>query len=34
MEVVRYYQYLKDACAGTGPRKEELQLRAAQYTAE
>jgi hypothetical protein len=34
MQVVRYYQYLKGDRAGTGPRKEELQLRAAQRTAE
>jgi hypothetical protein len=34
MQVVRYYQYMKGDRAGTGPRKEELQLRAAQYTAE
>jgi hypothetical protein len=34
MQVVRYYQYLKDDRAGTGPGKEELQLRAAQRTAE
>jgi hypothetical protein len=34
MQVVRYYQYLKGDRAGTGPGKEELQLRAAQRTAE
>jgi hypothetical protein len=34
MQVVRYYQYLKGDQAGTGPGKEELQLRAAQRTAE
>jgi hypothetical protein len=34
MQVLRYYQYLKGGRAGTGPRKEELQLRAAQRTAE
>jgi hypothetical protein len=34
MQVVRYYQYLKGDRAGTGPGKEELQLRAAQHTAE
>jgi hypothetical protein len=34
MQVVRYYQYLKGDRAGTGPRKEELQLCAAQRTAE
>jgi hypothetical protein len=34
MQVVRYYQYLKDDRAGTGLGKEELQLRAAQRTAE
>jgi hypothetical protein len=34
MQVVRYYQYLKGDRAGTGPGKEELQLRAAQCTAE
>jgi hypothetical protein len=34
MQVVRYYQYLKGDRAGTGPRKEELQLRVAQRTAE
>jgi hypothetical protein len=33
MQVVRYYQYLKGNRAGTGPGKEELQLRAAQHTA-
>ena len=34
MQVVRYYQYLKGDRVGTGPGKEELQLRAAQYRAE
>jgi hypothetical protein len=34
MQVVRYYQYLKGDGAGTGPGKEELQLRVAQHTAE
>jgi hypothetical protein len=34
MQVVRYYQYLKGDRAGTGPGKEELQLRAAQRTAD
>jgi hypothetical protein len=34
MQVVRYYQYLKGDRASTGPGKEELQLRAAQRTAE
>jgi hypothetical protein len=34
MQVVRYYQYLKDDRAGTGPGKEELQLRAAQRTTK
>jgi hypothetical protein len=34
MQVVRYYQYLKGDRAGTGPGKEELQLRAAQRTVE
>jgi hypothetical protein len=34
MQVVRYYQYLKGDRAGTGPGKEELQLRAAQRIAE
>ena len=34
MQVVRYYQYLKGDRAGTGPGKEELQLRAAQRKAE
>jgi hypothetical protein len=34
MQVVQYYQYLKDDWAGTGPGKEELQLRAAQRIAE
>jgi hypothetical protein len=34
MQVVRYYQYLKADRAGTGPGKEELQLRAAQRTTE
>jgi hypothetical protein len=34
MQVVWYYQYLKGDRAGTGPGKEELQLRAAQRTAE
>ena len=34
MQVVRYYQYLKGNRVGTGPRKEELQLRAAQRRAE
>jgi hypothetical protein len=34
MQVVRYYQYLKGDRAGTGPGKEELQLRAVQRTAE
>jgi hypothetical protein len=34
MQVVQYYQYLKGDRAGTGPGKEELQLRAAQRTTE
>jgi hypothetical protein len=34
MQVVRYYQYLKGDRDGNGPRKEELQLRTAQRTAE
>ena len=34
MQVVRYYQYLKGDQAGTGPGKEELQLRVAQRKAE
>jgi hypothetical protein len=34
MQVVRYYQYLKGDRAGTGPGKEELQLRTAQRTTE
>jgi hypothetical protein len=34
MQVVRYYQYMKGDRAGTGPGKDELQLRAAQRTAE
>jgi hypothetical protein len=34
MQVVQYYQYLKGNRAGTGPGKEELQLRAAQRTTE
>jgi hypothetical protein len=34
MQVVRYYQYLKGDRAGTGPGKEELQLRATQRTTE
>jgi hypothetical protein len=34
IQVVRYYQYLKGDRVGTGPGKEELQLRAAQRTAE
>jgi hypothetical protein len=34
MQVVRYYQYLKGDRAGTGPGKEELQLRTAQCIAE
>jgi hypothetical protein len=34
IQVVRYYQYMKGDRAGTGPGKEELQLRAAQRTAE
>jgi hypothetical protein len=34
IQVVRYYQYLKGDRAGTGPGKEELQLRAAQRTTE
>jgi hypothetical protein len=34
MQVVRYHQYLKGDRAGTGPGKEELQLRAAQRRAE
>jgi hypothetical protein len=34
MQVVRYYQYLKGDRAGTGPGKEELQLRVAQCTVE
>jgi hypothetical protein len=34
MQVVWYYQYLKGGRAGTGPGKEELQLRAAQCTTE
>jgi hypothetical protein len=34
MQVVRYYQYLKGDWAGTGPGKEELQLRVVQRTAD
>jgi hypothetical protein len=34
MQVVWYYQYLKGDRVGTGLGKEELQLRAAQCTAE
>jgi hypothetical protein len=34
MQVVRYYQYLKGDRVGTGPGKEELQLRTAQRTTE
>ena len=34
IQVVRYYQYLKGDRAGTDPEKEELQLCAAQCTAE
>jgi hypothetical protein len=34
MQIVWYYQYLKGDRAGTDPGKEELQLRAAQRTAE
>jgi hypothetical protein len=34
MQVVRYYQNLKGDRAGTGPGKEELQLRVAQRIAE
>jgi hypothetical protein len=34
MQVVRYYQYLKGDRAGTGPGKEELQLRIVQRTTE
>jgi hypothetical protein len=34
MQVVHYYQYLKGDRAGTGPGKEELQLRVAQRTIE
>jgi hypothetical protein len=34
MQVVRYYQYPKGDRVGTGPGKEELQLCAAQRTAE
>ena len=34
MQVVRYYQYLKGDWVGTSPGKEELQLCAAQRTAQ
>jgi hypothetical protein len=34
MQVVRYYQYLKDECVGMGPRKGELLLWAAQRFAK
>ena len=34
MQIVQYYQYLKGDRVGTGPEKEELQLRAAQRRAE
>jgi hypothetical protein len=34
MQVVRYYQYLKGEHIGTGPRREEVLLRAAQRLAE
>jgi hypothetical protein len=34
MQVIRYYQYLKGDRVGTGPGKEELQLRAAQCIAK
>jgi hypothetical protein len=33
MQVSRYYQFLKDELAGTGPGKEELILRIAQRLA-
>jgi hypothetical protein len=32
-QVSRYYQYLKDELARTGPGKEELILRVAQHSA-
>jgi hypothetical protein len=34
IHVVKYYQYLKGERAGTGPGKEELQLRVVQRTVE
>ena len=34
MQVVRYYQYLKGDLVGTGPGKEDLQLRAAKRRAK
>jgi hypothetical protein len=34
MQVVQYYQYLKGDRVATDPGKGELQLRAAQHTAE
>ena len=34
IQVVRYYQYLKDDRASTDPGKEELQLCATQRTTE
>jgi hypothetical protein len=34
IQVVRYYQYLKDEHADVGPGKEELFLRAAQHLAK
>ena len=34
MQVVQYYQYLKNDRLGTGPTKEEIQLCATQGTVE
>jgi hypothetical protein len=34
MQVVRYYQYLKDERTSTGPRRKELLLRVIQRSTE
>jgi hypothetical protein len=34
IQVSRYYQYLKNELARTGPRKEELMLRVAQHSVQ
>ena len=34
LQVVAYYQYLKDGVGGMGLNREELKLRSAQHQAQ